>query len=83
MPEFYMIIARKNIFPNFCGHVPPAPVSYAYAPAVPTTPNTTDHCRSLQRYASRTGVMMVWLEPHRGNGIASPALRDHSSRVAT
>jgi len=30
MPEFYIIIARKNIFPNFGGHVPPAPVSYAY-----------------------------------------------------
>jgi len=34
MPEFYMIFARKNIFPIFLGggggQVPPAPVSYAY-----------------------------------------------------
>ena len=25
MPEFYIIIARKIFFPNFGGHVPPAP----------------------------------------------------------
>ena len=37
MPEFYMIIARKIFFPIFFrgmgqrGHVPPSPVSYAYA----------------------------------------------------
>ena len=31
MPEFYIIIARKIIFPNFRGHVPPlTSVSYAY-----------------------------------------------------
>jgi len=31
MPEFYVIIALKIIFcPNFMGHVPPVPVSYAY-----------------------------------------------------
>jgi len=28
MPEFYIIIAREIFFPNFRGHVPPAPVSY-------------------------------------------------------
>jgi len=32
MPEFYIIIARKIFFLNFRGHVPPAPVSYAYEP---------------------------------------------------
>jgi len=31
MPEFYIITARKILFPNFGGHVPPVPVSYAYA----------------------------------------------------
>ena len=36
MPEFYMIFARKNFFPDFFGggQLPPppfAPVSYAYA----------------------------------------------------
>jgi len=35
MPEFYIIIARKIFSPNFRGHVPPAPVSYAYAIPLP------------------------------------------------
>ena len=31
MPEFYIIIARKIFFSRILGgHVPPAPVSYAY-----------------------------------------------------
>jgi len=30
MAEFYIIIALKIFFPNFRGHVPPSPVSYAY-----------------------------------------------------
>jgi len=30
MPEFYIQIARKILSRNFRGHVPPAPVSYAY-----------------------------------------------------
>jgi len=32
MPEFYIIIARKKFFSRILGgHVPPSPVSYAYA----------------------------------------------------
>ena len=31
MPEFYIIIARKIFSRILGGHVPPAPVSYAYA----------------------------------------------------
>jgi len=29
MPDFYITIAKKYFFPNFRGHMPPAPVSYA------------------------------------------------------
>ena len=34
MPKFYITIARKIFFPNFRGHVPPAPVSYAMATVI-------------------------------------------------
>jgi len=40
MPEFYVIIARKIFFPDFRGggHVPPAPVSYAYGDSALSVP---------------------------------------------
>jgi len=51
MPEFYMIIARKTLFPNFEGTRAslPLPVSYAKAYAMLRALSTTtkSHCRHV------------------------------------
>ena len=53
MPEFYIIIARKIFFSGILvGHVPPVPVSYAYAySAVCTSCDTMFTSAQIEKYA--------------------------------
>jgi len=55
MSEFYIKIARKNLFPDFKGHVRPPPVSYAYATSVDVERvNRSSNC--MARYLTQSSL---------------------------